>query len=261
MGYFKDSLGAGRVGGGWRRFTEHRRCVVCGRPKTCSVAGDGAVVWCAKVASEHPHRSGIADGWLHFLDDAARTQVKGWQLPAIPLAKRAGPADLRDVVYRALLALLDLTPAHRAGLEARGLEREHLDLGEYRSLPAASRAPIGKRLAERFSDGQLAQVPGLFQRDEGGHCWWTVGGSAGLLVPVRDLTGRIVGLKIRLDQAQSEGGRYRYLTSSSHGGAKAELVAHVPAWADAAPRAAPIRSTSPRGSSRPMCRARCSGRR
>lgn len=230
MGSMKDTLGAR---GAWRRFTPSHRCVVCGRPKTCSVSGDGAVVWCAKVASEHHHQSGIADGWLHYLDDASRTLVKGWQLPAVPLAKRAGPVEVRDVVYRELLTLLDLTREHRAGLEARGLEREHIDAGEYRSLPPASRASVGKRLAQRFTDAQLAAVPGLFQREDGGRRWWTVGGSAGLLVPVRDLVGRIVGIKIRLDQAQSEGGRYRYLTSSSHGGAKAELVVHVPAWADA----------------------------
>ena len=230
MSRMKDSLGRR---GRWRRFTPTHRCVVCGRPKTCSVAGDGGVVWCAKVASEHPHRSGIADGWLHFLDDSTRSQVKAWDLPAIPLATRAGPAELRDLVYRALLASLDLTRAHRAALEGRGLSRAHIALGEYRSLPPASRAPIGARLAERFTDTQLSQVPGLVQRAEGARRWWTVGGSAGLLVPVRDLQRRMVGLKIRLDESQAEGGRYRYLTSSSHGGAKAELVVHRPAWADA----------------------------
>lgn len=226
MGSIKDTIGAR---GRWRRFTDVHRCVMCGRPKTCSVTADGSVVWCKSVESETPSKSGIADGWLHFLDDANRTTVKSWNLPAIPLATRAGSADVLDAVYRELLTLFALEPRHRANLEQRGLSAEQIERGQYRTLPPRSRHEEGAHLAKLFNDGQLSQVPGLFQRNGG----WTIGGQAGMLVPVRDIHGRIVGLKIRLDEEQAKGGRYRYLTSSSHGGAKAELVVHVPAWVDA----------------------------
>jgi hypothetical protein len=229
MGSIKDTF-AGR--GRWRRFTDTHRCVVCGRSKTCSVTGDGSIVWCKSIASETPSKSGIADGWLHFLDDTRRTTVKGWSLPEIPLAKRAGSADVLDAVYRELLGLFPLEPRHRAGLEARGLTAGQIEQGLYRSLPPRSRHEEGERLAKLFNDGQLAQVPGLFQRESHGRRWWTIGGNAGLLVPVRDIHARIVGLKIRLDEAQEKGGRYRYLSSSTHGGAKADLVVHVPTWVD-----------------------------
>lgn len=225
MGSIKDKFGAR---GCWRRFTDVHRCVLCGRPKTCSVTSDGAVVWCKSVASETPSKSGIADGWLHFLDDANRTTVKGWNLPEIPLAKRAGSADVLDAVYRELLTLFALEPRHRANLEARGLSAEQIERGQYRTLPPRSRHEEGARLGRLFSDGQLSQVPGMFQR----HGGWTIGGQAGLLVPVRDIHARIVGLKIRLDEAQEKGGRYRYLSSSTHGGAKADLVVHVPLWVE-----------------------------
>jgi hypothetical protein len=46
---------------------------------------------------------------------------------------------------------------------------------------------------------------------------------------VRSIYGRIVGIKIRLDQPSS-GGRYCYLSSASHGGANARLAVHAPAW-------------------------------
>lgn len=235
MGSIKETIGAR---GRWRRFTDTHRCVVCGRPKTCSVSGDGAVVWCKSIASETPSKSGIADGWLHFLDDANRTTVKSWNLPAIPLATRAGAADVLDAVYHELLSLFALEPRHRANLEARGLSADQIEQGLYRSLPPRSRHEEGERLAALFNDGQLAQVPGLFQRESHGRRWWTIGGQAGMLCPVRDLHARIVGLKIRLDEAQAKGGRYRYLSSSSHGGAKADLVVHVPSWVE--PWGAPV---------------------
>lgn len=231
MGSIKDTIGAR---GRWRRFTDVHRCVLCGRPKTCSVTGDGSIVWCKNAQSETPSKSGIADGWLHFLDDARRTTVKSWNLPAIPLATRAGSAEILDAVYSEMLGLFSLEPHHRANLTERGLTAEQIELGQYRSLPPRSRHEEGARLSRLFSDGQLSQVPGMFQRNGA----WTIGGQAGLLVPVRDIHARVVGLKIRLDEAQAKGGRYRYLTSSTHGGAKAELVVHVPAWVD--PWGAPV---------------------
>jgi hypothetical protein len=210
----------------WRRFTSTHRCVVCGRPKLCSVTDDGSTVWCARVASERPRKSGIADGWLHSLtgDDGAR--VKSWKLPEIPLAQRAGALDVRDVVYRELLSRLTLSAEHRTSLRKRGLTDDQIDAGEYRSLPAGSRTRIGKLLSERFTEGQLVAVPGLFRREGR----WTVGGAPGMVVPVRTLTGQVSGCKIRVD-GDCDGGRYRYMTSSSHGGARAEMAVHVPVWA------------------------------
>lgn len=225
MGSIKDTLGA-RVR--WRRFTDVHRCVLCGRPKTCSVSADGSVVWCKNAQSSTPSKSGIADGWLHFLDDANRSTVKSWNLPAVPLATRAGSAEVLDAVYSELLALFGLDPRHRANLEARGLSADQIQRGQYRTLPPRSRHEEGARLAKLFNDGQLSQVPGLFQRNGG----WTIGGQAGLMVPVRDAHKRIVRIKIRLDEVQKKGGRYRYLSSSTHGGAKASLMVHIPLWVE-----------------------------
>ena len=233
MGRLKESLGAGVGRGRWRRFTPTHRCVVCGRPKTCSVTDDGAVVWCAKVASDEPHTSGIAEGWLHRLDNTGRAQVRALPLPAAGLAQRPGPRALRDRVYRALLDTLALSRPHREGLRARGLDDARIARGGYATLPPWSeRGFAERRLEGAFTDGELAQVPGLVR---GGRAWQVVG-APGLLVPVRDVLGRVVALKVRMDQAQAEGGRYRYLTSSSRGGPKASLAVHAPA--DSSPRGA-----------------------
>lgn len=71
-------------------------------------------------------------------------------------------------------------------------------------------------------------VPGYVLRERDGQCYPSIGGAGGIAVPVRDLDGRIVSLKIRLDQLDAKGRRYGYATSSYCGGAPAESAVHVP---------------------------------
>jgi len=207
----------------WRRFSTSRRCILCGRAKTCSITADGSIVWCKNTPSNHPSKSGIADGWLHYLDDSKPLPVQ--HLPPVKIARDPGNDTLLDAVYRELLKLFTLDPKHRDNLRQRGLSDDHIAQGLYGSLPARARYAEGERLASLFSDHQLAQVPGLIHRNGR----WTIAGHPGLLVPVRSIYGHIVGIKVRLDQA-TEGGRYCYLSSSAHGGAKARLAVHAPAW-------------------------------
>lgn len=67
---------------------------------------------------------------------------------------------------------------------------------------------------------KLAGVPGFCI--ESGQ--WQLAGSAGIVIPVRDIKRRIVGIQVRCDRA--EGGRYRWLSSK---GFKAGCSPGVPA--------------------------------
>jgi DNA primase len=130
-------------------------------------------------------------------------------------------------VYQALLAQLPLSQAHREQLRGRGLPDDRIDRGGYGTMPRDGRtcARVAAQLAEHFG-GALLTVPGIIGRERDGRRWLTLAGGAGLLVPCRDLAGRIVALKVRRDDP---GGRrcYLYLSSRPDGAGPGAPV-HVP---------------------------------
>jgi hypothetical protein len=162
---------------------------------------------------------------LHRLNGAARPDST--LPPSGPGAPRAG-GDLLYRVYSALLARLQLSSAHREALRRRGLSDEQIDRLGYRTLPARGRARLARDLREQFGDALLS-VPGfVVKQGEGGRTYLTIAGSAGLLVPVRDLAGRIIALKCRSDNPGPSGCRYSYLSSVKYGGPSPGSPAHVP---------------------------------
>jgi hypothetical protein len=126
-------------------------------------------------------------------------------------------------VYSALLACLTLSSAHRADLRRRGLTDAEIDRLGYRTLPVQRRAPRARDLRERFGD-KVLRVPGIITRERDGKRNFTLAGKAGMLIPVRNVQGRIVALKIR-DESD---GRYSYLSSTKYGGPGPGAPVHVP---------------------------------
>ncbi|MCX5999101.1 MAG: DUF3854 domain-containing protein [Chloroflexi bacterium] len=115
-------------------------------------------------------------------------------------------AATRDRIYRGLLAKLSLSDTHRSNLSRRGLTNPQVDALRYATLPAGGRRPIVHRL---ISEGfKMAGVPG-FYLDRGEV---RLAGPAGMLIPVKDTLGRIVGLQVRCDN--TEGGKYKWVSSA-----------------------------------------------
>lgn len=123
------------------------------------------------------------------------------------------------------LGLLDLSGAHRDQLLGRGLTAEQIRAGQYRTLTLDGRARLAARVVELAGD--VAGVPGFYAKRDGDREWLSLAGSPGLLIPARDLEGRIVSLKVRRDDP-GDGPRYLYVSSAKHGGASAENAVHVP---------------------------------
>ena len=74
----------------------------------------------------------------------------------------------------------------------------------------------------------MLTVPGfILKPGKDGEPYLTIAGAAGLLVPVRDLSGRVVALLSRRDDAQG-GGKYSYLSSAKYGGPGPGAPPHVP---------------------------------
>jgi hypothetical protein len=135
------------------------------------------------------------------------------------------PDVVIDRVYRALIAQLGLSEEHRAALLHRGLSPEAVMEAGYRSLPVSGRDRVVEDLLRRGVD--LGGVPGFARPRKGGN--WRLYGQPGLLIPVRDLHGAILGCQVRSDQNASS--RYRWLstpdTERRAGGASSGAPCHV----------------------------------
>jgi hypothetical protein len=124
---------------------------------------------------------------------------------------RLADPDIRHKVYSALLNCLHLFGQHEAALKARGL-KDGLRAAGYRSLPKQGRAKAVRKLIEHGLEEYFPNVPGLFVAEMEGRRYWTIGGLSGLIIPIRDVQGRIIALMVRPDE-QGEGGKYRWLSS------------------------------------------------
>ncbi len=192
----------------WVRVNRRHPCPICGKPDWCTVTADGRLVCCMRTPGERQLRNG---GWLHRPDSGSTAWAASETL-AGPGARRA-PAAVVDRVYRALLDELTLTPADRAHLlgPQRGLGLDVIARNGYRTLPRGGRAAICRSLAGRVGPA-LVGVPGFYRASGRFGPYLTIAGPAGLLIPVRDVAGRIVGAQVRT--ATRSRRRYRWLSSA-----------------------------------------------
>ena len=137
-----------------------------------------------------------------------------------PQAERA-PIDELHRTYSAMLSMLSLWTRHREHLRTvRGLTDEQIDAFGFKSTPDPF---LCRSIASRLKkQGCVLQgVPGFYMDKKG---YWTVrfySKTAGILIPIRDINGRIQGLQTRLDHpikgndAPPEKSGVKYLTLSS----------------------------------------------
>lgn len=126
---------------------------------------------------------------------------------------------LYDRAYQLLLSQLPLDEDHHGNLRRRGLADSEIDRRGYGSLRNTVRGLAARAVHQQLGDAVFG-VPGFVQ----GAFGVTLDGEAtGLLIPVRDLHGRVVALKIR----RATEPRYVYLTSSGSGPSPGSPV-HVP---------------------------------
>ena len=181
-------------------------CPICGHPDFCSV--NARWVLCTRVPSHHPTANG---GWLHDRPDRAES------LPVPPpVVAPLASIEQRDRVYRLLWQSLPLSLHHQQYLSGRGLSK----LEPFRSNPDGHRAEIARTIASQLD---VSGVPG-FHSSHGVLVW---GGRPGILLPVRDLQGRIQAVQVRADGPVEKGDRYRWITSSHQGGASPGTPVHV----------------------------------
>jgi hypothetical protein len=144
-------------------------------------------------------------GWLH-----QNTALRGF-LPSLPAIKTISslpiaPPEWRHKVYSELLRDLTLSSYHRENLLSRGFSQTEIDQNSYRTLSYEGRESIIIRLQKSGLD--FSGVPGFWRDTHGLH----LAGRAGILIPVKNIWGQILGLQIRCDHVKE--GKYRWLSSS-----------------------------------------------
>jgi hypothetical protein len=122
---------------------------------------------------------------------------------------------------------LPLSPAHYQALRQRGLADSEIRRRQCGTLPLQGRAALAKRIADWWGYDVCVQVPGFYTAERDGRRYLTLAGAAGLVIPVRNLDGHIVALKVRADDP-GEGSKYTTISSAKYGGPSPGAQVHIP---------------------------------
>jgi len=216
-----------------RRTDYYVPCPACdrGRDKHLNINLEKDVFRCPRCGIQ----GGVFDLYTYFtgipreqvLEDLrnklGQSEMPPWQRPLPAPEPRVPPcADIavRDATYQALLQKLSLASDHMQNLQNRGLPGEIIVRNGYRTTPLVGSKAIAKQL---LAEGHtIAGVPGFFREND--H-WSFVPEQRGILIPVRDVHGRIQGLQIRRDNVQKR--KFRWVSSASYpDGCRAEGWTH-----------------------------------
>jgi len=241
----------------WKEVKKDSPCEICGKGDWCRRSPDGTRIACRREARGAVKVKRYEDGSEAYIHDLqpGRPQDNGTPKRRRP-ASRGGrttttttgianeaptgdgtpaaadgltdaEAELRNTAYRMLLAELPLSPEHRQNLRRRGLTDEQIDAGGYRTWPGdrKARMHVAAKLFHALGNETFVRIPGLGPGASEIHA-----APGSLLIPVRDVAGRIIALVVRPDDP-GDGGKYRWLSSRSErnpDGPSPGSPAHVP---------------------------------
>jgi hypothetical protein len=227
------SSGPSYQGGSWQRVNRRQPCPVCHKSDFCEVSSDGQTAHCMRIASDRPtaYRQG---GWLHQI---------GFNLPTATagelLSHRAEKIALTEVTIRHevivyLLNRLELNREHQAYLLAEGFQPEQaLKLG-YRTLPRTGRDQLAREIVELVGPEEARGLAFLYEKKgKGGSRYFQFAAARPdvLLIPIRDMEGRYLGLKGRWTTTDEKSGleerQYRLLSAGTSGGASLGTPLHI----------------------------------
>jgi hypothetical protein len=217
----------------WPEATPNKPCPICSKARRCKVEPDGNAAHC--------FRSTVAPvGWrllksspsgcTFVRDDTPNTgRRRSKKKTAVATAAQPSPsetvmgpitepppepapapiltADVRHQIYSELLALLGFNDEDRQDMLNRGYTAEELDLCGFASKVPGKATLQCTHLCNKYGPTLFNSVPGL-----------TYGGlgminCGGILVPYRDLAGRITALQLRLYKPNKDGPKYIWISS------------------------------------------------
>lgn len=209
-------------------------CPICGKSDWCRTTADGNTVCCFRSTG-----SEFVVGWLLLKKATARNEQQygvwsriihageGSTPPATgrsePAPKKAGRAPL-SLTYRIFLDSLSLGQADAGQLLSRGLSDKRIRANKYRSLNSQRSAAVEAVLSEDSIAEYVSKIPGFYRNTQES---WGFAGPQGIAIPVRNIIGQIVAIKIRAEKP-GDGPKYVYASSVHHGGPGAGSPVHIP---------------------------------
>ena len=194
----------------FHRVNRHDPCPICGKTDWCRTFEDGGVE-CMRVESPVSCRSG---GWMHYPDGDWRDHITA--PPVTTVVTDIPPAHLTNAVFNYLLEICPTSDSHDEFLKARGLNPD-----DYGTL-GENRWEVADHLFRRLRDVSLMdRTPGVYYDGQK----YMIAGAPGLLIPIRNAAGYIVGMQIRKDEGEP---RYSFLSSRGYpGGTGSGSPVHV----------------------------------
>lgn len=208
----------------WMEVSKAMPCPDCARTDWCVIRIDHSQIGCRRGGardSQHRIDKNGVDYWLRTLKPGVRPRFPAKRKPE---PEKAADNDLNRV-YRFLLSILCLSDPHAEALRARGFSSEEIERREYRSLPLEGRENLANALAAEFGEELCKKVPGFYSKQIRNQRWHSIAGMAGILIPVRNLEGKITALKVRADVGDP---KYSYLSSKNYDGPGPGAQTHVP---------------------------------
>lgn len=223
----------------YRRVSRKRACRICGKTDWCSYTPDEKISFCAReiVNSDRLSRT----GWGVFYHEKTlflnhvEPPFAPRRAPSQPKPELA-PIEIRDFVYRKLLALAPATDSFEIINGEKGLRaRKILDFGNYGALPQSRsdrrelaiiiRNAVNREFPDyvRKQKSATAGLPG-FWLDESGRIqlWMEKDYSCPLmLIPYRDEKARVQACQIRFmcrNPANDDLPRYVWLSTPDKNG-------------------------------------------
>ena len=120
----------------YKRVSRHRTCLICGKPDWCSYTPDAKVSFCARIITNADRVS--RTGWGVFYHEKSLSARSILPFPAKPPPKKTelAPIEIRDFVYRKLIALSPATRFSEIIDGPKGLRsRKILNFKDFGSLP------------------------------------------------------------------------------------------------------------------------------
>jgi len=185
----------------------------------------------------------IACGKCSASGESLRNAMQEKGIPWVSASSISEDAHLadRDLIYSALLAALPLSEAHVADLTRRGFTKDEIQEMGIRSWSVAEAATLSAQACERITEAcdagssdrdsrlgcppRLAQIPGI--RFEHGVPRIDQPEFDCMVIPSRDSAGRIIRLRLRVDNPGPDG-KYRYYGSDQSSARHISPLVHVP---------------------------------
>ena len=188
-------------------------CPICQKVGGCLTFADGMTL-CLRVEGD----SQTATGWhVH------KPANDDWRSRTFPLPPRPTPTPQREAdpalcnrVYQFALDYFKLTDDELAQLRRdRHLTDEQIaHHGPFARIDPARLDSFASDAVARFGEGIIGAVPGFYRRN-GSPAFAADAGDDGLLLPIRDIDGRIIRLRVRPNRPKK---KYAWISSGAQPG-------------------------------------------